>query len=68
MSMRVITDWLKEKGYAGVGKVYPILGNHEGLPCDAFDVHNKTHQWILDNLTEIWGTWFTKECKLCGGE
>ena len=63
LPIQLISDQLKVSGYSGIGKVYPILGNHEGLPCDSFDVYNKGHQWILDNVTEIWSDWFTEKCK-----
>ena len=62
--MKLISTWYKERGYKGTGKVYPIAGNHEGLPCDSFDIYGKGHQWILDNMTEFWGDWFTTECNL----
>ena len=44
-----------------LGQMYPVLGNHEGLPCDEFDVYSDKHQWILDNVTEFWRPWLTKE-------
>jgi len=53
----------KRPEYMHVGKMYPIIGNHEGMPCDQFDVIGNTDQWILDQLTDIWKPWFTKECK-----
>eukprot|EP01022_Parablepharisma_sp_SALTPOND_P010637 TRINITY_DN1438_c0_g1_i1.p7 TRINITY_DN1438_c0_g1~~TRINITY_DN1438_c0_g1_i1.p7 ORF type:complete len:138 (-),score=7.73 TRINITY_DN1438_c0_g1_i1:774-1187(-) len=50
--------------YGKLGQMYPILGNHEGMPCDEFDVYSQKHQWILNNATEFWQNWFTKECIL----
>lgn len=55
----------KHKEYNKVGKVYPIIGNHEAMPCDQFDVHSKAHDWIMEELTDMWGHWFTEDCKLC---
>ena len=39
--------------------VFPILGNHEGYPCDQFDTENKeTHKWILEEAMGAWSKWF----------
>ena len=39
-----------------------MLGNHEGLPCDQFDIFGGDHQWVLDQLSEYWRPWLTDEC------
>ena len=61
-SMRDITERFMVK-YGKLGDMYPILGNHEGQPCDEFDVYSTKHQWILNNATDYWRSWFTPECK-----
>ena len=42
--------------------MYPLIGNHEGVPCDEFDIYSDHDQWLLNSYTEIWGEWFTEEC------
>lgn len=54
---------LAEK-YGDLGKVYPVMGNHESLPCDEFDFNSDQDQWILNDLGDYWSRWLTKECKL----
>lgn len=61
--MRHVSKALKKEGYDRRGKVYPALGNHEGLPCDAFDADNKTHEWILSETYNEWEQWLNKEGK-----
>jgi hypothetical protein len=53
----------KHPEYMQVGKMYPIIGNHEGMPCDQFNVEGDEHRWILSELADLWKVWFTKECK-----
>ncbi len=48
-------------GYKTVGKMYPILGNHEGLPCDVFDLEGDTHKWVIDGTAALWKQWLTPE-------
>ena len=60
-TMRYISKYLRENGYKDRGKVYPILGNHEGLPCDAFDFDSDSHQWIIDETITEWSQWFDNE-------
>jgi len=56
-----VSRQFKEK-YDGIGKMYPIFGNHEGLPPDQFDIHNTAkYKWILNNITDIWKSWLTQE-------
>ncbi len=44
--------------------VYPVLGNHEGYPCDQFDVNNpESHGWILTNSAKAWEKWLPKEAQ-----
>eukprot|EP01022_Parablepharisma_sp_SALTPOND_P013853 TRINITY_DN1859_c0_g1_i2.p1 TRINITY_DN1859_c0_g1~~TRINITY_DN1859_c0_g1_i2.p1 ORF type:complete len:369 (-),score=17.11 TRINITY_DN1859_c0_g1_i2:675-1781(-) len=47
--------------YTTVGKMYPILGNHEGLPCDIFNLEGTTHSWIVNDTAHLWKQWFTGE-------
>jgi Calcineurin-like phosphoesterase len=44
-----------------IGQVYPLLGNHEGFPCDQFDLTHGTHQWVLNYAGNLWKQWLTKE-------
>jgi len=43
--------------------VYPLLGNHEGYPCDQFDVDSnaETHNWITKDVIKTWEKWLTPE-------
>jgi len=50
-----------KKSFPLLGQVYPVLGNHEGFPCDQFDLKGDKHQWILDNASDLWRQWFTEE-------
>lgn len=63
---KITTDWFtKEFNYGGIGKVYPVVGNHEGMPSDHYNVYGNEHNWIFNNLTTMWGEpWFTTECNL----
>ena len=46
------------------GLVYPVLGNHEGYPCDQFDTEEtRGHQWLLNETAEVWSPWLTAESK-----
>ncbi len=59
-----ITDMFMQhpqKEYTTVGKMYPILGNHEGLPCDIFDVQGNAHSWLINDTAEMWKNWLTEE-------
>jgi len=56
-----VSKKFEEAGYGKLGQMYPVLGNHEGMPCDEFDLYSKSHQWILDNTTETWKNWLTKD-------
>jgi len=63
-SIRNITDMFMkhpDKSYTNIGKVYPILGNHEGLPCDNFNTEGTSHKWLLTETAELWKNWFTEE-------
>ncbi len=51
------------KKYGKLGQMYPVVGNHEGQPCDEYDVYSKKHDWILGNLTSFWEPWFTSESR-----
>lgn len=39
--------------------MYSILGNHEGLPCDTFDLEGNNHTWIIKETAEIWKPWMS---------
>ncbi len=47
--------------YHSLGSVYPVLGNHEGLPVNNFDVYGRSHDWVLGNTTELWRQWLTTD-------
>ena len=50
-----------EGKYGHIGSVYPILGNHEGLPCDMFDFFGDTHRWVIQETAAAWKQWLTTE-------
>ncbi len=58
--VKKITTALKRR-YNGVGTVYPVLGNHEGLPCNHMNFATQEQQWILDACADIWRDWLTDE-------
>eukprot|EP00826_Nyctotherus_ovalis_P050693 TRINITY_DN6247_c0_g2_i11.p1 TRINITY_DN6247_c0_g2~~TRINITY_DN6247_c0_g2_i11.p1 ORF type:complete len:321 (-),score=31.76 TRINITY_DN6247_c0_g2_i11:217-1179(-) len=61
---KITEQFVKVHKYDGIGKVYPIVGNHEGMPSDQYNINGTEHSWILSNLTAIWGKhWLTEECK-----
>ena len=39
--------------------VYPVLGNHEGLPCDNFDFETGETNWIVNESLSLWKEWLT---------
>lgn len=41
------------------GPIYPVLGNHEGVPTDMFDL--KMHTWVFREFAEIWKDYLTPE-------
>ena len=47
-----------------LGSVYPVMGNHEGLPCDHLDVSQPGTSWMQELLAELWSPWLTPECRL----
>eukprot|EP00826_Nyctotherus_ovalis_P042164 TRINITY_DN430_c0_g1_i4.p1 TRINITY_DN430_c0_g1~~TRINITY_DN430_c0_g1_i4.p1 ORF type:complete len:583 (-),score=105.81 TRINITY_DN430_c0_g1_i4:249-1997(-) len=62
---RHIANVFKGKGdYGKLGRVYPIAGNHEAMPCDSFDFSKNSSWWILEELTEAWGNWYTDKCNV----
>ena len=63
-STRRISWALSNGSYGSKGAVYPVLGNHEGLPCDTFNLETKTHDWILKETAECWAPWLTSEGRL----
>lgn len=61
--VNITREFILKHKYGGIGKVYPVIGNHESVPSDQYDIYGGTHDWILGNLTNIWGKhWFTAEC------
>jgi len=53
-----------------IGDVYPVVGNHEGLPRDHMKWEPDGSNWLLDMVSEIWKPWLTQESyetmKKCG--
>ena len=49
-------------------QVYPALGNHEGVPVDAFpppEVWNRTKassDWLFHELAADWESWLPEDC------
>ena len=49
--------------------VYQAIGNHEGVPCDAFAPHHikeydtRGPQWLYTLLNEQWGHWLPESVK-----
>lgn len=39
--------------------IYPVLGNHEGVPSDMFDIKN--NMWVLETFADIWVDYLTPE-------
>jgi hypothetical protein len=60
-SLKEISETMRLK-YGQLGQLYPVLGNHEGYPCDEFDVRGNQTQWILDQTLDAWRPWLTPEC------
>ncbi len=60
--IRKLTNKLLEK-YHGVGSLYPILGNHEGMPCDHIDVATQPQpeHWMFHFVADLWSSWLTPE-------
>jgi len=48
--------------YNQIGSLYPILGNHEGLPCDDIDVHGESPNWLYEFSANLWRPWLTPDC------
>ena len=48
--------------YPNIGQVYPIIGNHECLPADNYDVWGNKTNWIQDGLADIFKPWLTAQC------
>ena len=59
-SLKDFTKLLKDN-YKGT--VYPILGNHEGFPCDTYNVEGHDHDWIVEESMEAWGDWLDEDMK-----
>jgi predicted MPP superfamily phosphohydrolase len=62
--LRALKDFSKllQKNYKG--PVYAVLGNHEGLPCDTFNVTPASnHSWITKESLKVWEPWFTEDMK-----
>ena len=55
-----ISKQLKDK-FPNLGQVYPVVGNHEALPTDEFDVYSQQDNWILQDLANMWKQWLTPQ-------
>lgn len=55
------TKKLMEK-HPHLGDVYPVVGNHEGLPIDNMNMDDGQEHWPIDYLADLWSPWFTAEC------
>lgn len=43
--------------------LYPIVGNHEGIPCDSMDFVNKnSEKWPLNIFSKLWAPYLTPDC------
>ena len=62
-NVKIISKRLKEV-MPHIGQVYPVIGNHEGFPCDQFDLFGTTHQWILNDIADMWKQWLTPQSYL----
>ena len=58
-STKHISRRLQRGPYGRPGAVYPVLGNHEGLPCDSFNLEGDSHGWIIQESAEAWKPWLT---------
>ncbi len=45
----------------GPGRVYPVLGNHEGLPRDHMDFTPGISNWLRDIAGDVWKQWLSPE-------
>lgn len=41
------------------GPIYPVLGNHEGVPSDMFDY--KINRWVFEVFADIWKDYLTPD-------
>mmetsp|Transcript_8714 Transcript_8714/g.8252 ORF Transcript_8714/g.8252 Transcript_8714/m.8252 type:complete len:367 (+) Transcript_8714:612-1712(+) len=48
---------VEELGYKG--PIYPVLGNHEGVPSDMFDF--ELNLWVFETFADIWKDYITPE-------
>ena len=60
-SSAFIADRLRSK-YPSLGMVYPVVGNHEGLPAGDYDVWSNYSTWIQYGLADLWKQWLTPDC------
>ena len=44
--------------------MYPVIGNHEALPVDNYDVWGHSSDWIQQGLGEAFKQWLTPECNV----
>ena len=49
--------------YKGIGSLYPVLGNHDGLPCDHLELNEEGTNWMFEYVAELWAPWLTAECR-----
>jgi sphingomyelin phosphodiesterase len=57
-NQRYLKEYIIEKlNYTG--PIYPVLGNHEGVPTDMFDF--ELNKWVFEVFGEIWKDYLTPE-------
>ncbi len=58
-----LTHKLLER-FPNVGDVYPVTGNHEGIPRDHVDPHEGADTWPIPFLADLWSPWLTPESRV----
>jgi len=51
------------KHFNKIGDIYPVLGNHEGLPRDHMKMEENAEHWPQDLCAKLWAPWFTEESR-----
>eukprot|EP01022_Parablepharisma_sp_SALTPOND_P004333 TRINITY_DN120107_c0_g1_i1.p1 TRINITY_DN120107_c0_g1~~TRINITY_DN120107_c0_g1_i1.p1 ORF type:complete len:603 (+),score=40.66 TRINITY_DN120107_c0_g1_i1:115-1809(+) len=46
-----------------LGDVYPVIGNHEGLPRDHMEWDENGSNWLLEIIAELWAPWLTPDSR-----
>ena len=47
--------------YNTIGSVYPVVGNHEGIPRDHMKWEANGTNWLLELTAKLWSPWLTPE-------